>query len=242
MSVRLPGSFMLTKLEETHSTNDVAKQMASDGAVHGTVVMAQRQTAGRGRQGNQWDSPEGNLFVSYILRPDVPLGQAVQLSFVAAVALADTLSESLPDQFVELKWPNDVLVGGKKIAGILIETEVTGDDLDWLVLGVGVNIAASPDYAVSLKSFGLNMAPEQCLDLLTHKLQFWLETWSHNGFQQVRKAWLKRAHGMGGPLTARLARETLKGTFTGLDEEGALLLELEGSGVVKITDGEVFFD
>ena len=124
---QLPPPLSLIELESTGSTNDHAKQLARNGYPHGTVVWAHQQTAGRGRQGNSWISIPGNLFMTMILRPDKNAALSGQLSFVAAVALAETLKEWLPPTVqIALKWPNDLLLNGKKAAGILLESEING--------------------------------------------------------------------------------------------------------------------
>jgi BirA family biotin operon repressor/biotin-[acetyl-CoA-carboxylase] ligase len=138
--------FRLECHEVLDSTSSLVKQRAEDGAAEGLAIQALRQSAGRGRQGRGWDSPAGNLYLSVLLRPDVPLREAPQWSFVAAVALAETLNALLPEvATLKLKWPNDVLLQGAKAAGILVETGVaTNNALDWICIGMGVNIATKP--------------------------------------------------------------------------------------------------
>jgi len=241
--LHLPPGFDLVPLDEIPSTNDAAKQMAAAGRGHGTLVWAKRQTAGRGRQGNDWESPEGNLYMSLILRPELPLKEAGQLSFVTGVALGEAISSFLPETAtVELKWPNDVLVNKKKIGGILIESEIQEDKLSWVVLGIGVNVLAAPDYAISLKQAGAEGASvEKLLEDVCAALVKWLQIWQNEGFAPVRKAWLRKVHGMGERISARMPGETIEGVFTGLDEQGALLLDIGSGDVLRITAGEVFF-
>lgn len=243
MNLNLPPFYNIVVVDETTSTNDDAKNLAADGAPHGTLVWARRQTGGRGRQGNAWESPAGNLYMSLVMRPAIAPGEAGQMSFVVGVAVAEALAPFLPvEGFVELKWPNDILVRGKKLGGILIESEILEDRLSWVVLGVGVNVVTAPDYAISLQAAGArDVTVESILEAVCGALLHWIQVWREDGFGPVRKAWLRRAHGMGEALTARLPRETLEGVFAGLDDQGALLLDIGGGDVLRITAGEVFF-
>jgi BirA family biotin operon repressor/biotin-[acetyl-CoA-carboxylase] ligase len=142
----LPPAYRLIARESVGSTNDAARALAAEGAEDGTLVWAREQTAGRGRQGRDWTSPPGNLYCSLILRPECPTREAAQLAFVAALGVAGMVGSHVPPLVpLRFKWPNDVLLGKGKIGGILIEAEGQGDRLDWLVLGVGVNLASHPD-------------------------------------------------------------------------------------------------
>ena len=172
-SVELNSFYRPTALRKVGSTNDNAKQLAEAGAPEGTLIWAREQTHGRGRQGRHWSSPPGNLYASLILRPSIAVDQAPQFSFVAAVAMADTLASLLPAPATQVchKWPNDVLVAGRKIAGILLESSVgDGGVLEWLVVGVGVNVHSHPlngDYEpTSLRAQGLEIETEAVLTAL----------------------------------------------------------------------------
>ena len=142
----LPSGFFIRHAsEEVASTNDIARELAETGAPEGTLVTARRQHSGRGRRGNTWESIEGNVFLSLILRPDVDAQVAAQLSFVAAVTVGDLVANLLPDCTVQLKWPNDVLCDGKKISGILLEAGPSGAArVEWLIVGIGLNVASKP--------------------------------------------------------------------------------------------------
>jgi BirA family biotin operon repressor/biotin-[acetyl-CoA-carboxylase] ligase len=140
------SEFDVIRLEETGSTSDEAKLRAADGVADATVILAKSQNKGRGRHGRQWVSPPGNLYVSVVLRPDCAPIVAATLSFVAALAAAETVAAFAPDpEQVRCKWPNDILVGGKKVAGILLETSISArQETEWVVLGVGINLASHP--------------------------------------------------------------------------------------------------
>ena len=227
----LPPFFRLKVFEQLASTNDEAKRQAVAGAGEGVLIVARRQTAGRGRSGRAWASPEGNLYLSLLLRPDRPPAEAAQLSFVAALAVAEAAGIA-----TQLKWPNDVLAGGRKLSGILLE----GFD-GALVIGVGVNVAAAPEGATCLREQGSAAGCDELLAAFCDSLLDWRGRWLAKGFAPVRDAWLARAVGLGRPATARLGRETLEGTFADLDADGALLLDLGAAGRRRIAAGEVYF-
>src|SRR5258708_4173593 len=161
----LPGGFLLHRYDTVGSTNDEARQLARDGAPGGTLVWAAAQSAGRGRRGHLWQSPPGNLYLSMVLRPEAPPANAPQLGFVAALALGDALDQlAAPGLQLRYKWPNDLLAGGKKLAGILLESEMAaGGGLDFVILGIGVNLVSAPrelEYpAPSLAHQGASASP-----------------------------------------------------------------------------------
>lgn len=229
----------IRQLAVTASTNDDAKQAAEVGEAEGLVIHALRQTAGRGRHGRQWESPEGNLYCSVLLRPSGEIRTYGQYSFVAALALADTVTELLPHTKVTLKWPNDVLAGGKKISGILLESG-TG----WLVAGMGLNVLHHPDNTL-YPSTSLKAANAAVLDsskilktLLAHFVR-WHAVMQKEGFIPIRSAWLEKAQK--GPLTLRLPDATIEGVFTDIDEHGHLILRLADGAKRVIATGDVFF-
>lgn len=243
----LPPAYTLVALDRVDSTNDEAKRRAGAGAPEGTLVWARSQSAGRGRRGRRWDSPEGNLYLSLILRPDCPVGEAARLSFVAAVALAEALATLVPPLTeITNKWPNDVLVNGRKCAGILLESSLRNDrDLDWLVLGVGVNLVSHPEDperpATDLAFEGAGeIAPETALHAFARHFLRWSDRWLEDGFAPVRAAWLRRAHGLGQPVTVRLGGESFTAIFRDLADDGALLAELADGRLRRVEAGEVF--
>jgi BirA family biotin operon repressor/biotin-[acetyl-CoA-carboxylase] ligase len=227
-------------VEVTVSTNDDARYAAEAGEPEGLVVHSLRQTSGRGRQGRVWESPKGNLYCSFLLRPTEPPRNYGHTSFIAALALHDVVSKFLPvSAVVTLKWPNDVLVDGNKIAGILLEA---GEG--WLIIGIGLNVAHHPEAAMyqttSLKHYGAaSLSIDAIRDSLLSHLGEWLECYRSKGFEPIRKAWLERAQQ--GALTVKLPKETVQGTILGLDENGALRLRLADSQERAIASGDVFF-
>ena len=241
----LPSFYRLVRHERIASTSDEAKVLAADGAAAGTLVWAGAQSAGRGRQGREWISPTGNFYASLVLRPAVPVATAAQLGFVAALAVADACVALAPVAAISLKWPNDVLLNGRKLAGILLESQSQGDGmLAWLVLGIGINLATYPvevEYpATALAAIGADMDAETMLGAVAASFLVWYERWRDGaGFATIRAEWLARAQGLGQPMRVRLPGETRDGIFAGLDTDGALLLDT-GAGRQRIAAGEVF--
>jgi len=235
----------LLALDAVDSTNEEARRRARAGAAEGTAVVATSQTAGRGRLGRRWESPPGNLYCSLLLRPECPPDRAANLSFAAALALADALTPLLPDGVdLRFKWPNDVLLDERKVAGILLESGITDGRLDWVVVGAGVNVASFPREAMypatSLAAMGCRgVTPREVMEAYFDHIRRWYGRWREQGFEPLRGAWLARAAGLGRPLDVRVGDERIRGRFADLDAEGALVLEMD-AGIRKVTAGDVF--
>jgi BirA family biotin operon repressor/biotin-[acetyl-CoA-carboxylase] ligase len=245
-ALSLPDGFRLCHYYTVGSTNDEAKALARAGAADGTLICANEQTAGRGRRGRIWRSPPGNLYLSLVLRPDCAPARAAQLGFVAALGLGDALRPFVGTALrLRYKWPNDLLANGEKIAGILLEAETSSrEGVDFVVVGVGVNIASAPgdaDYpATSLRAHGIAaVTPPVLLEGFVRHFAEWVRRWSEAGFAPVREAWLGGASGLGEPVHVRLDRMTLTGWFRDLDDDGALVLDA-AEGSRRIAAGDVF--
>ena len=244
--IALPSGYTLVRLDSVDSTNEEAKRRAVAGEPDGTVVLASEQTRGRGRRGRGWVSPAGNLYCSLLLRPEGDLETTMQMGFVTALALHGGLAARAPRGVaIACKWPNDVLVDGRKCAGILMETSGGAGRPDWLVIGFGINVASHPETsefpATSLYEAGFGtVAVEALFADLIGRFDDWRRRWLEAGFAAVRGAWLASAYGRGQPITVRLHDETFDGTFADLDRDGALLVDA-AAGRRRITAGDVFF-
>jgi BirA family biotin operon repressor/biotin-[acetyl-CoA-carboxylase] ligase len=220
------------------STNDEACRLAAEGAPNGTVVHADEQTAGRGRLAHTWFSPPGNLYVSILLRTGQSVARTAELSFVAALAVADTVEALLPRQTrAMLKWPNDVLVSGAKIAGILLEQVDNAT-----IIGIGLNVLEAPSNAAYktttiVANSGI-ASVDGARDILLDRLGFHVSTWREDGFAPIREAWLERSYPIGAAIRATSAGQPVAGHFAGLDLDGALLLDTP-QGRQRIVAGDV---
>ncbi len=245
-----PAGYGRRVLAEVDSTLSEAARIAPELAGP-EWILALRQTAGRGRRGRAWTDPAGNLAATLVMRPGEPPNQAALRSFVAALAVFDACVEVTGRaDGLALKWPNDVLLNGGKLSGILLERAGQGAALSYLAIGIGVNLKSAPDTGqvapgalrpVSLLSeTGALVEPEQFLTALAasfagHEAQF-----QAYGFAPVREAWLARAARLGEVVTARTGREEVTGTFDTLDTAGNLVL-ISARGRVSIPAADVFF-
>ncbi|WP_426957734.1 biotin--[acetyl-CoA-carboxylase] ligase [Muricoccus radiodurans] len=237
-----PTGWRLLVHEQLASTSDLVRTLAEAGEPDGLAVLARRQTAGRGTHGRTWESPPGNLYLTVLLRPTVPAHEASQWGLLAALALHDVLARhvSAPARLT-VKWPNDLLLGGAKCAGILTEAAVgPRGDLDWLAIGFGANLAAAPEVPGRATAALPRPAPvpeEAARDLLA-ALDRWRRIRLLEGFAPIRRAWLERGPAPGVRLSITASGGPVAGLFEGLDESGALLLR-SGGRVHAFTSGEL---
>jgi len=233
---------------EVESTQDLIHEVAAQGHAEGVVVQSMVQLGGKGRRGNKWVSPVGNLYMSLLLRPECSVQEAGQISFVIAVAASDMLDDHIdPDKHTKtLKWPNDILIDGLKLSGILLESEAIGSTknrmLDYIAVGMGMNIFNKPDLATCLNDVARGpVYINKVRDGFLSKLSYYYELWQEKGFAPILELWLKSAHGLNQPITARLPKSEIKGVFKSVDEDGALVLELPDGSLKIIHAGEVYF-
>ncbi|WP_240047648.1 biotin--[acetyl-CoA-carboxylase] ligase [Sphingomonas panacisoli] len=213
--------------------------LAATGLEEGVWLRAERQTEGRGRQGRAWVSPPGNLYASTIVRVRPSDPPPATLALVVAVALEEAVGAYLPGK-ATLKWPNDLLIDGAKLSGVLLERAGSA-----VVIGVGVNLAHHPTdtdrVATSLAAHNVAIDPADFIETLAEAFARWVERWRGEGIDVVRRRWVACAHPAGTPLTARLPDgSTVDGLFEGLDAEGALILRLADGTRRVIHAGDVF--
>jgi BirA family biotin operon repressor/biotin-[acetyl-CoA-carboxylase] ligase len=224
------------------STNTEARALARKGE-HGPLwITALRQTAGRGRRGNSWISEPGNLYASLLLNDPALPQHVAQLSFVAALAVHDAVTDVAPALAARLaiKWPNDLVIDGAKCAGILIESEGAA-----LIIGIGVNCAHHPvgmAYpATDLTAAGAPVSPSQLFSRLSSRMHIRLEQWGRGeNFAAIRSDWLAHASGLGANIRVRLPQRELAGKFQSLDESGRLVLRLDDGSLELVSAGELF--
>lgn len=228
------------------STSLEASRRAATGE-HGPLwLWAARQTAGRGRSGREWASPEGNLYATLLMPVVDDPARASLYSFVACLAVADTLDTLIgTSERTKLKWPNDALLDERKVAGVLLESGLT-DGARWLSIGIGINLAHAPpqtrwpSISVSEATGAMAPTPEATLDILTRTMDARIAQFDGGGFDAIRTEWLARAARLGEVIEARLPAETITGRFDTLDDDGAMLLQT-GTGACRIHAADVFF-
>jgi BirA family transcriptional regulator, biotin operon repressor / biotin---[acetyl-CoA-carboxylase] ligase len=234
-----PDGVRLLRFDSLESTNEEARRLAATGDCGPVWITAREQTKGRGRRGNLWISQPGNLFATLLMK--TPHASAAELGFAASLATADVIASYVAAERVHLKWPNDVLLDGRKAAGILLEALVH----DALAIGIGINLLHHPEGtetpAISVNAAtGRTIAADDALAVLAARFAAWYAVWQGQGFAGLKPHWLKRASGLGKPVRARLAHNEIEGVFEDLDHDGALLLRTMNAGLTRITAAEVF--
>jgi BirA family biotin operon repressor/biotin-[acetyl-CoA-carboxylase] ligase len=256
----LSEGYRLEAHDTVGSTNVLALDHARAGASGKLWVVSKRQESGRGRRGRAWTTPSGNLAATLLLVETYELRLAATLGFVAGLALADALDAVVPNRRIaiapggsggrgkrfELKWPNDVLADGAKLAGILLESAMLGGDRFALAIGIGVNVVAHPDDipypATSLKALGADSNAETLFLALS-------DAWSQNsrdwdggrGLTKIRQRWLSRAAGLGSEVAVRVDGNVVRGVFETIDEDCRFVIRDSGGALVKIAAGDVHF-
>jgi BirA family transcriptional regulator, biotin operon repressor / biotin---[acetyl-CoA-carboxylase] ligase len=230
------------ELESCGSTNDEASRLARAGAKHGTVVIAERQTAGRGRDGRAWESPPGGLYLSIVLRPSLAMTAVPPMTLAIGIGVCEA-TRSFGARSV-LKWPNDLLVDGRKLSGVLVEAQSQGHRLESVVVGIGINLSGElPDAlgerAITLaEAAGTTIDREQFLERLLADVERWVDRYVAVGLEAIIPAWQDRM-ALGLAARATIDGESLEGHVEGLDEEGALLLRDDDGHVHKVRSGDV---
>lgn len=244
--VVVPDGYDLRCFEEIDSTNEEALRLARGSLTRPTWIWAERQTAGRGRRGRVWISQTQNLFCTLVMPVDRPPAVTAQLSFLTALAVRRLVASYSSASAVKMKWPNDVLLEGKKISGILLEAVGGGSGQPALIaVGVGVNLMFHPNEtdfpATALASVCDPPSPLCALEELMRHFDDWLGIWMTSGFGPIRRAWLSAAHGLGQEIEVRLPGRTLTGVFDTISETGELVLINSDGDKIKIAAGDVFF-
>ena len=248
MSAATPADYPILRFDSLDSTNAEARRRAEAGETGPLWITARDQTAGRGRRGRAWSMSADDLAATLLITT-VRI-EAAQVSFVAALAVGDLVQRYAPPSLVAYKWPNDVLLDGGKVSGILIESGRAATGGLWLGVGIGVNLATRPtDVERPAASIAGHLShgapappkPDLALEQLSHSFAKWFALWEAEGFAPIREAWLAAAPGIGKPCVARLDRETVQGVAEGLDMDGVLMMRLEGGELRRIAAGDVFF-
>jgi BirA family transcriptional regulator, biotin operon repressor / biotin---[acetyl-CoA-carboxylase] ligase len=250
------AGYRLVAFDQIGSTNAEAMSRARDGERGPIWLVTSEQTAGRGRRHHPWIAPRGNLASSILEVMDVSPGLAATLGFAAGLALEAALrrvsieaslrSAGSDHMKFSLKWPNDVLAGKKKIAGVLLEAEAFADQRLAVVVGIGTNVVAAPEDtptpATSLAKLGINVGAEELFSELSDAWAEFRDIWDNGrGFGEIRRLWLTRAAGLGQPVSVHMGTSTIEGTFDSIDETGCMIVRTSAGKPVPISAGDVYF-
>lgn len=245
-------SYHLLSYDTLDSTNEEAKRLAGGGATHGAVIWSLAQEAGKGRMGREWVSPEGNLYVSFLLRAAEDMPTNTQLAFVSALAVRDTLASILPDEGATLscKWPNDILLGDKKIAGVLLESfaglSEESSEAEWVVVGIGVNVDSHPENvrtpATSLRGEGVDLISAKIvLSRLVYHFIMHYDAWKNDGYEAIRKAWQDSAYKINTRIRMEVGDEAFEGIYQGIDTQGRVRLCCDDGEELHLSAGDIHF-
>jgi BirA family biotin operon repressor/biotin-[acetyl-CoA-carboxylase] ligase len=240
---RVSGGWQLSVFDELDSTNNEALRRLENGEETGGIILAKSQTNGKGRNGKSWVSGQGNLLMSATVT--IPNDRCPSdLAFVAAVAAGEAIDTILPlSKNVQIKWPNDLLIEGKKTGGILVEGLGARHKA---VIGIGINLESAPKVrginATCMESYGVAVTAMEMVNIIGLELREWLTRWENDGLPTIVKQWKKSAMGLGETISIRLANDdVLLGRFDDILDDGRLLLRVAKGEIRYITSGEVFF-
>jgi BirA family transcriptional regulator, biotin operon repressor / biotin---[acetyl-CoA-carboxylase] ligase len=234
-------------LSETQSTNDDAFSLGNAGDPEGTVIVADKQNMGKGRMQRVWQSPPGsNIYTSIILRPQITISKATQIPIAAGVAVAETLNNFCPDE-VCLKWPNDVIIGGKKVCGILAQMTISTDAIDFVILGIGINVNIRRDqFSQDIQETATSLAIETGREIsrleliisLYENLAKCYKQLLQNEFGHIRERWLQLSPMIGQTVRVMFKDDKIEGKAIGLDDDGSLILLTDENKEVKVSAGD----
>ncbi|WP_395650594.1 biotin--[acetyl-CoA-carboxylase] ligase [Brevundimonas sp.] len=237
-------------LEDVDSTNAEARRRAEADQTGPLWIVARRQGEGRGRRGREWVSETGNLYATLLTTTHKAPAEAAQITFVAALAVADLICTFVPAPLITIKWPNDVMIEADKAAGILVESGAHETGGLWLAVGIGVNLAHAPSGAERpATAIGGHLKGEvraaptvaEAIEVLARHFAIWMDRWDTLGFEPIRDAWVARSRGLDQACTARLGHETVSGIADGVAADGSLRLKLADGSMRLISAGDVFF-
>lgn len=236
----IPEGFHIHHYKEVSSTNEEALDLIERGISNETVIIADKQTEGRGRTGKSWVSPEGNFYASLIINQETDVSKLTELTFVTALAVGNTLLSFISDSNVQHKWPNDILIDGKKISGILLEKK---SNSNWLIIGIGININHAPlPGTTCISNYGESVSNIDLLKKLIINFNKLRKQWLFDGFYAIREMWLKKVFKMNEQISVKLADKLYEGIFADIDKSGKLVLQQKDGSLIYFDAGELFIN
>ena len=240
--------YLIHQFEELDSTNNLAFSLAENRKIFANeIIVALKQNKGRGRLDRKWESPIGNLYFSLVLQPKIAVEKISQISFVAICALQIAVEKTFKSQKIvakiQNKWPNDLLIEQKKVAGILLESKISNENCEFVILGIGLNINSNPLQtlfpATNLKEFLCEISPLKILEIFLEEFENLYENWLNFGFENIRNLWHKNAYNLHSKIFINLDKSMVEGIFQEIDKEGNLILKTDNNLIKKITFGDV---
>jgi BirA family biotin operon repressor/biotin-[acetyl-CoA-carboxylase] ligase len=240
--------FLIHQFDEVESTNDLAFSLAENKEIFANqIIVASKQKKGRGRLNRNWESPIGNLYFSLVLQPKIAVEKISQISFVAVCALQIAIEKIFKQQKIvgeiKNKWPNDLLIDRKKIAGILLESKISNKICDFVILGMGVNINSNPSKTLfpstNLKNFSCEISSLKMLEFFLEEFENLYENWLNFGFQNIRNLWQGNAFNLNSEININLGDSMIQGFFQEIDNEGNIIIKNHNNEIKKVTYGDV---
>ena len=240
--------YLIHQFLEVESTNDLAFSLAENNQIFANeIIVASKQNKGRGRLNRNWESPIGNLYFSLILQPKIAVEKISQISFIAVCALQIAVEKIFKQQKivakVQNKWPNDLLIDQKKVAGILLESKISNKNCDFAILGIGVNINSNPTQTLfpstNIKNFSCEISASKMLEFFLEEFENLYENWLIFGFKNIRNLWHKNAYNLNSKININLGNSKIEGLFQEIDEEGNIVIKNHNNETKKISFGDV---
>ena len=241
-------NYLIHQFDEVESTNDLAFSLVENKQIFANqIIVANKQNKGRGRLNRNWESPKGNLYFSLVLQPQIAVAKISQISFVAICALQIAVAKFFKQQKINVdiknKWPNDLLLDQKKVAGILLESKISNKICDFVILGIGVNINSNPTQTLfpstNIKNFSCEISSSKMLEIFLEEFENLYENWLNFGFQNIRNLWHKNAYNLNSEININLGDSRVEGFFQEIDEEGNIVIKNHKNEIKKITYGDV---
>jgi BirA family biotin operon repressor/biotin-[acetyl-CoA-carboxylase] ligase len=241
-------NYLIHQFDEVESTNDLAFSLAENKQIFANqIIVANKQNKGRGRLNRNWESPKGNLYFSLVLQPQIAVEKISQISFVAVCALQIAVAKIFQQQNIvteiQNKWPNDLLIDQKKVAGILLESKISNKICDFVILGIGVNINSNPPQTLfpstNIGNFSCEISASKMLEFFLEEFENLYENWLNFGFKNIRNLWHKNAYNLNSKININLGKSKIEGLFQEIDKEGNIVIKNHNNETKKISFGDV---